>query len=555
MRKAIIVKGLILIAALIAGNIMLADILHLDWGSILAISTFNIGLILCNRYIRRNLFIGSVEEYEQHFAALAEGKKPLVAKAPITRRAWTGFAAAVNRFTTIMRETIMDLRERSVNIAIGAAQMIHLIQTTRERAGLQARLAEEIFGATEDVQQSVSAATINAQQIEEFNKSTIGVAQQSLGDMQSATQSMNDVVARLGSFQETVTRLHDSSQTISEMINLINAVSFQTNLLALNAAIEAAHAGQFGRGFAMVAKEVRQLAERAKGVTQVISANTASTLQLIEHTRDETMAINEVLAGTQQLIAISTTSFGEIVETFRQSSQKVENITRRLEILRDRNVKINSQAMTIRDVSKLIYEEVHESEVYAQDLRESTEAVQGHLARYRTGDSAFDDLIDLTEKFRDDVAAALKRYAEKGHNVFDQDYREIRGSDPKRYTTVYDDIVEKELRELNDLYLENAVTTLVYSLSVDVNGYAPAHNSMFSNPANGDREHDLRWARNKRIFNDTVGLRLARNTKPSLFQTYLRDTGEVLNDLSMPVIVDGRHWGAVRIGFKPDVVL
>jgi methyl-accepting chemotaxis protein len=90
---------------------------------------------------------------------------------------------------------------------------------------------------------------------------------------------------------------------------------------------------------------------------------------------------------------------------------------------------------------------------------------------------------------------------------------------------------------------------------MDSNGYAPAHNSKFSHPPTGDYEKDLAGTRHKRIFDDMVGLKLARNRAPSLFQTYLRDTGEILGDLSMPVLVRGRHWGAVRLGFDPKVVI
>ena len=66
---------------------------------------------------------------------------------------------------------------------------------------------------------------------------------------------------------------------------------------------------------------------------------------------------------------------------------------------------------------------------------------------------------------------------------------------------------------------------------------------------------DLVKCLHKRIFNDPVGLKLAKNQKTSLFQTYVRDTGEILNDLSMPIVIGGRHWGAVRIGFKTDLVM
>ena len=62
-------------------------------------------------------------------------------------------------------------------------------------------------------------------------------------------------------------------------------------------------------------------------------------------------------------------------------------------------------------------------------------------------------------------------------------------------------------------------------------------------------------SRDKRIFDDPTGKRSAQNTNPFLLQTYARDTGEVLSDLSLPIFINERHWGAVRLGFDPVVLL
>ena len=189
----------------------------------------------------------------------------------------------------------------------------------------------------------------------------------------------------------------------------------------------------------------------------------------------------------------------------------------------------------------------------SKTLRESTEDLQCTLADFRTGNSMFDTLHDKCTAFRDNVATVLQKLADRGVNVFDQAYKEIPGSNPKRYTTAYDSQCDGELTRLYDDLLRD-VPGLTYSLAVDTSGYAPAHNGAVSNPPSGDPAVDLVKSRHKRIFNDPVGIKLARNQKPSLFQTYVRDTGEILNDLSMPVIINGRHWGGVRIGFKTDLV-
>lgn len=91
---------------------------------------------------------------------------------------------------------------------------------------------------------------------------------------------------------------------------------------------------------------------------------------------------------------------------------------------------------------------------------------------------------------------------------------------------------------------------LAYAGAVDNNGYFPAHNRKFSKPLTGNYDTDLMNNRTKRIFSDRTGARCDSNTKPFLLQTYKRDTGEVMHDLSVPIYVNGKHWGGFRIGYR-----
>jgi methyl-accepting chemotaxis protein len=174
--------------------------------------------------------------------------------------------------------------------------------------------------------------------------------------------------------------------------------------------------------------------------------------------------------------------------------------------------------------------------------------MQGVLAEFRTGGTPFDGLVEATTQLRGAVSRCLDGHLARGVDIFDQAYRRIEGSDPPRFTTGYDRTVESDLQALYDRVLKD-LPGCAYALAVDTRGYAPAHNGKFSKTPTGRREHDLVYCRNKRIFDDPVGAKLAANRKPFLFQTYLRDTGEVINDLSMPLEIGGRHWGAVRVGF------
>jgi len=78
----------------------------------------------------------------------------------------------------------------------------------------------------------------------------------------------------------------------------------------------------------------------------------------------------------------------------------------------------------------------------------------------------------------------------------------------------------------------------------------PTHNRRFSQPLTGNEKVDFVNNRTKRVFDDPVGKRCGTHRQPFLLQTYRRDTGEVLHDISAPIYVKGRHWGGFRIGYQ-----
>ncbi len=133
--------------------------------------------------------------------------------------------------------------------------------------------------------------------------------------------------------------------------------------------------------------------------------------------------------------------------------------------------------------------------------------------------------------------------------IFDTDYQAIPSTDPPKYHTAYDAFTNVNFQAIEDAYLADADT--VYAVVEDLNGYLPTHNRHYSQPLTGNYSADLTGNRTKRLFNDPTGLAAAQNTQPGLQQVYYRDTGEVLWDISAPIRVNGRHWGAFRIGFSP----
>jgi len=497
----------------------------------------------------------AVTALDRDVAAIAEGSANLSQPVGLPGAEGAGrIASNLTRFLGKVRDLIAHARERSVSIAADAARMNHLVQLTGGAVKHQEALAKEVFESSNRVNQAVGEVSSNADEIENSTRNNLNLAQRSLEQMRTVADTMQSANAHIENFAVTVGELHASSMKINEIVSLINDISDQTNLLALNAAIEAARAGEAGRGFAVVADEVRKLAEKVKKATEVIGQNTQAMINLVADTSAKTKDIVGNVNDANGYIDTSATDLATMVNEFKRTSDQLATIAQAIHDLRENNQSIHGEVEEIRNHALDISGKVRQCEDFAKNLRESTEDLQCTLADFRVGNSMFDTLHDRCISFRDRAAAILQRLADRGVNVFDQAYKEISGSNPKRYTTTYDGLCDKELTRLYDDFLAE-VPGLVYSLSVDTNGYAPAHNGVFSNPPSGDPAVDLTQCRHKRIFNDPVGIKLAKNTKSSLFQTYVRDTGEILNDLSMPIILNGRHWGAVRIGFKSDLVL
>ncbi|MBI5550026.1 MAG: chemotaxis protein [Desulfobacterales bacterium] len=140
-----------------------------------------------------------------------------------------------------------------------------------------------------------------------------------------------------------------------------------------------------------------------------------------------------------------------------------------------------------------------------------------------------------------EVASQLELLVSSGklsiQQMFDTFYVPIPNTTPQKFRTQYDAFIDQAIQQILDKYLAKD-SRLFFVVAVDRNGYLPTHNA---------RSQD----RSKRLFNDRTGLAAARNTEPCLVQKYARDTGETIYDLSVPLFVHKRHWGAIRFGYQP----
>jgi len=447
------------------------------------------------------------------------------------------------------------LRHMALNIAVSSATVSNRVSLSARNARHQEELAESIFNASRESFQSLRDMSDHARGIFSTTTSNLAGARTSYAELEEVRQQVTVMTEMIESYSSAIVELDAKSHEIQNFVSLIGNISHQTALLSLNAAIEAARAGDAGKGFAVVAREIRVLSEKVNAANGGISEKVGSMLGRLAQSSDEVRSIFAFSEQTQKAVQTSCEHFRGMIDDFEQNSSQLEEITLAINQLSAANREVTEKMSDINDLSRQVSEMMADSEQHSLTLREETERMQEVVAHFKTGEGYLEQIVIRSKEFRDEIQSRLERLLkEQSLDVFDVDYQRVADTDPAKFTTVYDAVLEQQFQPLYDRMTQELEGTS-YCLCVDTNGYGPTHNSMFAKPLTGDYQTDLLYSRDKRFFDDPTGLRSARNTNPFLLQTYARDTGEVLSDLSLPIMVAGRHWGAIRLGFDPHILL
>ncbi|MBI3149079.1 MAG: methyl-accepting chemotaxis protein [Betaproteobacteria bacterium] len=524
------------------------------WGGWLVgglVAAFLVGWL---RSMRRSV-LGPVARITEVFTELSHGRGNLAQELPLSGRGEIhDLAGNYNEFARKLRDIIGKVRNMSVSIAIESAKSAKQVKDSAALAKEQGVLAQSVLAASTEATSAIEHVNRNTQAINASTRDNLDRARGSLMDMQAINQKVQGISDRLSNFSTTVVGLSNNSESIKQIVQLIKGISDQTNLLALNAAIEAARAGEAGRGFAVVADEVRHLAEKVNTATDEISQKITGMIDLVQKTTRETGEINEDANRTHEVINKSAQQFESMVRDFEHTGAQLDEITSAVEQLTATNLRVYEAVQKTHELSDGVSKFLEGSTRSSSDLSQATEQAQELLAQFVLGKGNFDTVVAQVETARNAIQAAILAMQERGLNVFDRNYQPIANTKPQKYRTAYDDSFARELQGTYDR-IAGEIPGGAYALCTDENGYAPTHNSKFSQPVTGNHDKDLITSRDKRIFNDPTGLRSAKNTQSFLLQTYSRDTGEILNDLSMPIYIGGRHWGCLRVGFDPHSLL
>ena len=290
---------------------------------------------------------------------------------------------SINNIVGHFREVISMVVQNSQQVAAASLQLSSAAEEmasgasrVAEQAGAVATASEQLAATSNDIALNCNAAATGSQRAN-------ATAVEGAGVVKETVQGMNGIAENVRESAATIGNLGSTSEQIGAIISTINDIADQTNLLALNAAIEAARAGEQGRGFAVVADEVRALAERTSSATREIGAiiksvqqDTNSAMKVME------AGVSRVEAGTVGA-AKSGTALEEILEQISAVTMQVNQIATAAEEQTATTDEISNNIRSINDTVQGTARSAQESASSAQQLSILAEEQQRLVGQFK----------------------------------------------------------------------------------------------------------------------------------------------------------------------------
>lgn len=279
-------------------------------------------------------------------------------------------AFAMNRMVDNLRELINTIVLNSQSVAASSEQISASTQEIASTSTSQSSEASNISELFKELSLAINSVAASAEEAAELSNDTVKTAREGGHVVQTSLEGMQAVNTKMA-------KLEEDSRKIGDIIEVIDDIAEQTNLLALNAAIEAARAGEQGRGFAVVADEVRKLAERSGEATKEI---TTIIKVMQENTRQSVQAVSDSVAQSSK----TGQAFDQIVEMVNNSSQKVNEIAAACEEEAAQAAEVMSSVESISASSEESAAASEETAATCQSLAHLAEELSRSAAAFKT---------------------------------------------------------------------------------------------------------------------------------------------------------------------------
>ncbi|MDG1168135.1 MAG: methyl-accepting chemotaxis protein, partial [Sulfitobacter sp.] len=408
-------------------------------------------------------------------------------------------------------------QQRSALLALRACATDMTAANADATASLRA-LTERAIEAQQDIQTSVAL-------VREVGEKTRGVA--------VWVKSIRDRTESVG---ETLRAVRTNNSQIA-------SIAAQVNTLAINAKIEAARAGDAGRGFAVVADAINALSQKTGTAAKQISENIEGLTGWIGDLGREAGTVAQDAETVLEQSGHTDTALSRMETTMQAERDHRLKFTQQTDRVKDAVDRLRPAVQDIETTVEKTSSGIESTNRRVESLIDTSEQIVQMTAGLGgvTGDARF---IDFVQKTALKISAALEQAVKDGRitigALFDDDYCSIPGTNPVQVTTRAVNFLDELLPDFQEpaLSFDNKI---VFCAAVNLDGYLPTHNRKFSQPQTRDVVWNTAHSRNRRIFDDRVGLKAGRSTAPFLLQVYRRDMGggeyKIMKDLSSPIYV------------------
>lgn len=435
------------------------------------------------------------------------------------------------------------------------AGVVEAVIESSERLREEHEALRDTVSALEADQVKVSEASDEARLLSERAIERLG---EGTSLIQSSLAQINSLLGLVDTLGQHVTSFSAAIEQVRRSAQDIDNIAETTNILALNATIEAMRAGEAGRTFAVVASEVKSLAndtrKATEEITQTVEALSEEAGTVIERIEAGALASGDAKASVAQ-IENTITSVGELVEEVDKQNDVIARSTgtisghvdsvQRVLVSYDAAARTNEQQLEGAR-SRMSELELTASEMFDRIVQAGLSPEDSAMVEKAQTISA--ELVAMTE-------AAIDRGEIAESALFDQSYTPVSGSNPPLFRTGLSNWADDNWRPVFESIKAND-RRVIASACTDMKGFIPTQMSEFSRVPTGDIAHDTKYCRNGRIILEAIDQK-AKESAASYMMAVYRQEGDgerylVVRNVYIPLTIKGRRWGDLELAYSFD---
>ncbi|MEO0908492.1 MAG: methyl-accepting chemotaxis protein [Pseudomonadota bacterium] len=461
--------------------------------------------------------------------------------------------ASINEQSAIALETIP---EKCGAVSVGCTDVAGIV-------GRVIRSSEVLREEHEALRGTVTALEADQAKVSEASDEARLLSERAIERLGEGTALMQSSLAQIGSLLELVDALGQHVTSFSAAMEQVRRsamdiedIAETTNILALNATIEAMRAGDAGRTFAVVASEVKSLANDTRKATEEIASTIdalgSEAATVIGRIEEGSRASGEAKESVARIEATISGVGGLVEEVDKQNdviARSTSTISHHVEAVQDVLTSFDSAARDNEGQLVGAQKRVEELEMTASSMFDSL--VQSGLS---PRDSA---MVERAQQTAREISKAAEAALAKGEltaaALFDQDYIPIPGSNPPRFRNGLTDWADRVWQPMLDA-ATNDDTHVSAAACTDTKGYLPTHISEMAKAPTGDLAHDTKYCRNGRIILEQIDEKAKSSTAPYMMAVYRQEGDgqnyQVVRNVYVPLFINGRRWGDYEFAYS-----